>query len=521
VGNGNLAGIRGALNLANLSGSDVVLIFDQADTTSASVTLDTLAGNVGQITGLSAPITFNNAQVSQLTLNLGPATSTVFVDATATNTFIFNSGSATVFVGTGTLTAIQGGLFLDNETAKDTVLIDDSEDPAAQTFNLITFPGNLISGPGIGNETGHTFGQVFGTALTGAIAWDNSDTSGMTLFGSNGGNVYNVFGTGVATTIDGGGNATINLGSGPVGAGTLANIQGALNLENLGSFSILNIFDQGDTSSASVTLDTLAGNVGQITGLSAPITFPNAEVSQLTLNLGPATSTVFVDAIGIVSGGTSINNNGNATVFVGTGTLTAIQGFVQLNNVNGSDTIFIDDSEDSTGQTFGLINFPGVAPEGAAALGQVFGTWGTANEGFITWDNATTTGVTLIGGSLGNTFNIFETGTAPITIDGGSGANTFNVNPFGTQQSLGANILGALTLHGGGNSGTVLNLLERNDPSSETFNFAISQLGTGSLTLGSNPLFNLAFDGMDGGVNLATNGFSTVIDPSFTVNVIS
>jgi hypothetical protein len=60
----------------------------------------------------------------------------------------------------------------------------------------------------------------------------------------------------------------------------------------------MNIFDQGDTTLPSVTLDTLAGNVGRITGLSAPITFSNAEVAQVTLNLGPATSTVFVDAIG-------------------------------------------------------------------------------------------------------------------------------------------------------------------------------------------------------------------------------
>jgi hypothetical protein len=495
-----LAGIQGALNLENLGGSDVVSIFDQADTTSRSVTLDTIPGNLGRITALSAPITFSNDEVSQVFLELGTATSTVNVNGIGTGTTIINGGNASVFVGTGTLAAIQGSLTLDNEAAKDTIFIDDSED-VTQTFNMIAIPG-------VGEETGHTFGRVFGTAMTGNITWDNADTSGVTLFGSNAGNVYNIADTGVATTIDGGGNATINVGD---NNNSLAGIHGALNLENLGSSSTLSVFDQGDTTSPSVTLDTLAGNVGQITGLSAPITFQNNEASELDLNLGTATSTVNVGATGTR---TIITNSANATVFVGTGTLTAIQGFLGLSNVNGFDTVIIDDSEDPTGQTFGLISFPGTGPEGATTFGQVFGT---ANTGFITWDNAETNSVTLLGGSGGNTFNIFETGVAT-TIDGGSGANAFNVHPSGTTGGLGANIVGPLTLHGGGNAGTGLNLNDKDDPNSETFNFAISPAGTGVLGLGSTPSFDLIFDGMTAFVDLATNGVSTVNDPSGTVN---
>jgi hypothetical protein len=195
---------------------------------------------------------------------------------------------------------------------------------------------------------------------------------------------------------------------------------------------------------------------------------------------------------------------------VGTGTLTAIQGSLTLENEPSFDTIVIDDSEDSAGRTFNMISIPGDTPGGLFT--QIFGT---ALAGFIQWDNADASGVTLVGGSLGNTFNIKGTGV-PTTIDGGSGANIFNVGVG----DLSAEILNSLTIHGGSNAGTQMILSDTSDPNSETFNFAISQPGTGSLTLGSSLAFDLAFDGMNL-VDLFSNGFSTVNDPSGTVDVVS
>jgi hypothetical protein len=520
VGDGifGLAGlITSPLHLATFNGSDVVNIFDQGDTGARSVTLDSLGANVGRITGLSAPITYRSDEVKHLSLNLGPATQVDNILATGlAPTDVINSSNASVFVGSdsagngGTLAGIESFLFLLNTNGKDFVSIANFNDDVSETFDLHSFASN-----------GTTFDQIFGSALKGSIAWDDAHTSDMIFFGGIGRDTYNIASTGVPTTIVNGASATFNLGD---GNNDISGIKGALSLagQGQGISDTINVFDQGNDTSTSVALDTLAGNVGQITGLSAPITFNNAETSHLELDLGIAISTVNVNAVGITApNGTIITNSGNATVFVGTGTLSAIQGFVGLNNTNGSDTVIIDDSEDSTGQTFGLFTFAGTAPEGAATLTQVFGTWGSANEGFITWDNATTSSVTLIGGSLGNVFNVFSTGATPITIDGGSGANAFNVLAPGTTGSLVGNILGSLTLHGGGNAGTQLNLNDQPDPGSETFIFTIPQAGTGTLNLGSNPLFNLSFDGMNGGVNLATNGFSTVDAPPGTVNIVS
>jgi hypothetical protein len=498
---GSLAGIKGALRLENSGGLDAVSINDQGDTTAAEVIVDTVAGNVGRVTGLSAPIKFRNAEVSFVSLVLGTGISNVNVLASgAKDLQITDTATATVSVGNnGSLDGIQGLLFLLNTNGKDFVNIDNSSDDVNETFDMITFAAS-----------GRTFGQVFRSGIPGAIGWDVATTVEVTLFGGFAHDTYNILGTGVPTTIVNTGNATFNLGN---NSHTLSDIKGALNLvsQGQGTTQVVAVNDEGDTTSPSVTLDSPQVGQSRITGLSAPITFENSQTSQLFLSLGPATGKVFVEAVANLADGTFINNSSNATAFVGTGTLTAIQGFVQLSNVKGSaTTIIIDDSEDPTGQTFGLISFPGSGLAGATTLGQVFGNFGSANQALITWDNATTKSVSLFGGDGGNIFNVFETGAA-ITIDGGFGANTFNVDPFGTGQSLGANIRGPLTLEGGGNANTGLNLNEQNNPNFETFNFVFSQLGTGNLKLGSTPGFNLAFSAMNF-VDLSTNGFSPVND---------
>jgi hypothetical protein len=212
---------------------------------------------------------------------------------------------------------------------------------------------------------------------------------------------------------------------------------------------------------------------------------------------------------------TELINNGNATIDVGNnGLLSGIQGELELLNASGSDAIFLDNSSDDVGQTFNFDVTPGFE-----TLNQFGLLSGTVMSGTISWDNTVTSRVNLFGGSGGDTYNIFATASTT-TILGGFGANTFNVLPIDTQQgSLGANIQRPLTLDGGGNANTTLDLNDFPDPNSPTFNFAISLPGTGSLTLGGTPSFSLAFDSMGGGVFLTTNGSSVVNDPSGTVNI--
>jgi hypothetical protein len=503
VGNDNVpANIQGVLNLQTQASRAEVEIFDDNDTSGHTVTLATVSrlnqSSLGQLTGLgSAVITWDYLGTSNLLIDGGKGANSFNIQGTVVTTTVETSGPATINVGSGgSITGIQGELFLENDSGpNNTVNVNSQND------RLITTA--FVSGqPATGGLP--TLGFLNVPGLANQVFWEAAATSVVNLNLGAGTSTVNVFSTIVPTNIFNHGNATVTVNNGPAG---LANIKSPLNLENLGGSDTLIVDDSADTTSPSVTLNTLAGDLGQITGLSAPITFSNAEVSQLTLDLGTATSTVNVLGIGTT---TNVFNNGNATINVGNGGfLFGIQGALNLENDGGSSTIFIDNSSDDVGETFNFNVIPG--DEFINTFGQLTGT---AMSGTITWDNADTSGVNFFGGQGGEQYNIFATGSAT-SIFGGFGANTFNVNAGG---NLGANILGTLTLSGGGNANTGMILLDTNDSNSETFNFNISPPGTGSLTLGSTPAFDLIFSNMNS-VALFTNGHSTVNDPSGTVQV--
>jgi hypothetical protein len=317
----------------------------------------------------------------------------------------------------------------------------------------------------------------------------------------------NVFSTIVPTNIFNHGNATVTVSNGPAG---VANIKSPLNLENLGGFDTLIVDDSADTTSPSVTLDTLAGNVGRISGLSAPITFSNAEVSQLTLDLGIGIKTVSVLGIGTT---TNIFNSADATIEVGNGSLAGIQGALSLDNDGGIDQLFIDDFNDQQGQVFTFNRIPG--DDFFNTFEQITsGVFGRA--GSITFDNADVSSMVFTAGNGGNLFNVNSTGTAT-TINGGTGGNTFEVG----SGNLGSDIQGQLVLHGGGNPLTAMSLLDQNNPNIETYNFNFFLPGSADLSLGSNLQFDLVFTDMLNFVDLSTNGnpLDTVIAPPGTVNV--
>src|SRR5262249_38723276 len=137
----------------------------------------------------------------------------------------------------------------------------------------------FVSGQGVvGNLPPVGFLNVPG--LANQVFWETAGTSVVNLHLGAGTSTVDVLATTVPTNIFNNGNAPNNVSNGSAG---LANIKSALHLEDLGGSDNIAIGDSADTASSSVTLDTLAGNVGQITGLSAPITFSNVEVAQLTL----------------------------------------------------------------------------------------------------------------------------------------------------------------------------------------------------------------------------------------------
>jgi hypothetical protein len=371
--NGSVAGIQGALNLENEPSFDTVNIHDQNDAATRTVFVSTIAragdSSLGAVSGLgAAQITWDYADTSAVNLNLGRGASTVDVLGTGVTTNIFNSAAATINVGSGgSVAGIQGALHLENEPSFDTVNINDQADTTARTVTLST----------ILRVRDSSLGQVTGLGAA-AITWDYADTSAVNLNLGSGASTVNVLGTGVTTNIFNTAFATINVGSG----GSVAGIQGALHLENEPSFDAVNINDQADAVTRTVTLSTVAragdSSLGQVTGLgAAAITWDYADTTAVNLNLGSGASTVNVLGTGVT---TNIFNSARATINVGNGgSVQGILGILHLENEPSFDAVNIFDQSDPFSRTAAL---SAVARLGDSSLAQLSGLAPAA----ITWD---------------------------------------------------------------------------------------------------------------------------------------
>jgi hypothetical protein len=509
-----LQGIQGTVLVEDEKGfAGTLNINDQGDTSLHTVTLSTVTrpgdSSLGQLTGLSAPISWDYGDTSAVNLKLGPGASHVNVLGTGTATnIVITAPNAVVNAGNGNVAAnIKGTLNLQAPAGGATVTILDNNDSAGPTATLAA----------VSRVNQSSLGQLSGLG-SGVITWDSLGTPQVFVVGGSGTDTFNIQGTVAPTVITANGPAIMNVGSG----GSLAGIQSSLFLKNnSGPNNTVTINSQNDSATTDAFLEAEGGDSSTgvgfffVQGVSSDIFFDKAGTSALTLNL--ASRTVVVDNTVVP---TTIFSQGEATIDVtltGNNQRAGIQANLTLENDHGrlfKDIINIDDSKDVTGRTYSLASLPGDQP------GITFEQLSSdAMPGLITWDNADTRLATVRGGSGGsaggNVWNIAGTGSET-TIDAGAGHDTINVPPIGTPGSLGADIVGILTLNG--NVGTTLNLNDLGDGNSETFNFSIPSPGSGTLNLGTTPGFDLVFNNM-GTVNLFTNLFSTVNDPSFTVNV--
>jgi hypothetical protein len=365
--------------------------------------------------------------------------------------------------------------------------------------NLVQVDHVVKAGKGFADINGHLF--------------SDASYNSIRINGGAGGTRTDILGNVKPLTVFGdSNNDEVDLGN---ASRKLQGIQGKVLLEEAKGFTAtVNIHDEGDATIRSVFLNTVTGakgaSLGQLTGVGAAnIQWDYHGTAAVNVDLGAGAKTVFVLGTGVT---TNVSNVANSTIDVGDGSLARIQAPLTLENEVGHDALAIDDRLDVHGQTYTMTTIPGdefintFEQITASVMGQ---------NGSITFDNADTANLDFIGGTGGNLFNIEKTGVTT-TVNGGSGANTFEVG----SNNLGSDIVGQLTLNGGGNARTAMSLLDINNPNSETYNFNISQAGTGSLALASTPSFSLKFNNMNNFVDLSTNGFSTVNDPSGTVNVV-
>jgi len=231
---------------------------------------------------------------------------------------------------------------------------------------------------------------------------------------------------------------TVNIGSAGIGPQTMAGIQGPISVDNDVSLTALNFDDGSDMTGQTWTLnnnDGVSTGTVAVTG-SATTTYDPTDLSELTVNGGSGGNTFHVnntsgfypttlntgigsDVVQVYATGANILDiNGQAgsdQVRLG-GSLVAplgmqrLHGTINVGNATGTTALYLDDSEDTTGQGAALTN--------DGTNGKVTGL----SPATINYTDSGTNSLTVHGGSGGNTFTV--NGTIPTDLYTGAGDNT-------------------------------------------------------------------------------------------------
>jgi hypothetical protein len=250
------------------------------------------------------------------TINVQATTVPVNIEGNSIDTV--NIGSAAPSLG-GTLANITAPVNVSNTFGPTTLNVDDSGDTTARTSHMGTIPGS----PGLG--------YIYGLDHA-LITYDYAHTARLTINTSRAnGDVFGVWENGAPTILIGHATASVFVGDGYVGVGS---ILGTLNIENPASLTTVNVDDTERTGQA-LTLSSFVnaidseGNAdlwGKISAAAVGnINYEYGDTSGLTVNTGDL-GTVHVQDTGILGdeGRTTLVNSGTETIDIQatTGSLT-------------------------------------------------------------------------------------------------------------------------------------------------------------------------------------------------------
>ncbi|MDE3068412.1 MAG: hypothetical protein KGJ60_12810, partial [Verrucomicrobiota bacterium] len=435
----------------------------------------------------------NDAGNDSFTVN-GNSGTLILNGGAGNDTFVINgnSGVLTVNGGAGndsfTINSLSSAAALDGGAGNDSFTVN------APLSAALTVTGGGDSGDvlTVNGTSGNDYFTINGSAVSGVGATISYSGTNLVVNGVAGDDTFQIAGTSSFTTrVNGGiygndtfnvqaatgalyltggavGNSVFNLGSlAPVAGGTLANLVGPVFIA--GGTNMLRLITLAGTGVNTVNLDDsgdAVGNTGNLTsssltglGMGAGVTFVSVNTMNIYLGSGDdtfnvrSTNSTTVTTLNAGAGANLINVGSLAPV--PGGTTDGIQGALIVVG-NGSDTMNVDDTGDSTGQAGTLtsttltglgMGASGVAYSGVAVLNI---NLGAGNDTFNIQGTNAATVTTLNTGAGVNTVNVGS--LAPATggivdhIQGaltitGSGADTLNVDDSGS----GANKTGALT----------------------------------------------------------------------------
>ncbi len=439
------------LNLNLGSGSDTFTILG---THAGTTTVNTGGGNDRiNIRSISGPTTANTGVGNDL----------VYVGSQAG---LGDSG--------GTLNAIAAALTIHGGTGTDSLFLDDSGDPTANTGVLT---GSTVSGLGMGGVLTY---DAF------AVLHLNLGSGGDTLF---------IEGThaGVTHIDTGGGDDTVRVGRNTATPSvTLNAMLGELNIAGGGGFNTL----IGDDSAAaqnragSLTADTITG-LGMGHGISYlqfdmleielgsgddTFAIDSTHTGSTLLNAGPGDDVVNIQTI---AGITTINGGpGGDTINIGSnapgadGTLNGIAAALIVDGQTGANVLNLDDTGDaaptSGNLTASTVNGLGLSPAGITYLGMMAVSirLGDGDNTFTV--DSTHTGTTYLHSGAGDDEVNVRTIHGITTIHGGAGNDTINVGTLAPETHGNLNSIGAHLSVDGGTGTNTLNVDDTGDDFTNT-----------------------------------------------------
>ncbi len=477
-GNGTLANIKGFVNVFNPLGVTTLVVDDGGDTAGHTATL-----NGTSLTGLSAGGTiywtptsssasggvdelhiYGSAASSAyyvtdtpnlafgIDLRTGISNDAVFITGTTGGIGMYNYGGYdSVYVGNGTLAGVNGSVTVAG--AGSTYLI--VQDYLDTTAHSATLTGNYLMGLSTGMiwwvpSSTATGGVTYLKILDGAggSTYTVNDTPNL-LYGTDlitgpGSDYVSITGTtGSLNVINPDGFDSVDVG----GGGTLANVNGSVNVSGNGSTSLY-VDDYLDTAAHTATLTatsltglsrgaiqwvpSTAATGGviflDITGSAAGSTYNVTDTPRLyyrtDLNTGAGSDVVNIT--GTTGDLYLYNRGGYDNVYVGNGTLAGINGTVVVYGA-GSTSLYVQDGNDTTARSATLT---------ATSLTGL-------SAGTIQWSPslASLGGVTYLridGSAATSTYNVTDTPNLYFYTDLNTGAGNDTVNISGTSGFLDA-----------------------------------------------------------------------------------
>jgi len=341
VGNsstGSARSIYGAVHIFNPCCNTVLNFHDWSDATGR-----TISYSQNSVSGLApANIDWAEFDVTAVTLYAGTGADTVNVTSTlAPLTIHGTNGSDVVNIGAAGSTRGVAAVAIDNSAAYTHITLDDSADTTGRS---VTLSDSSITG-----------------IAQASINWVAGDISAIDLLMGTGNDTLNVLSSKAPVTIQGtAGHDTVTLGNG----GGVQGIAGPVDVHNFLSRTALIIDDSADATGRTATY-TKTG----ITGLApGAITWPQNDVSSVTLDMGIGQDTVKVYSVNSGSGDplTIHGTNGLDSVYFGdaSGNAQQILSPVMVDNSASYTAVYVDDSADTTGRSvsYSKTGITGVAP---------------------------------------------------------------------------------------------------------------------------------------------------------------